>query len=211
MSALAAPASKGALTREAILQEAVQMASELGLEGLSIGRLAEATGMSKAGLFAHFGSKEELQLATLKAVRDTVTREVFVPAFKAPRGLKRLVAVCDRWLAYAESDTFRGGCPIAAASSEFDGRPGPVRDYTAECMLDLRRTLERLLREAREAGELSKEADPEQLAYEFHALALGANGAFQLHEDPEAFRRSRRAIKERLRLYTAPGTRLAPL
>ncbi len=210
MPAAAVP-TKGALTREAILQEAVQMASELGLEGLSIGRLAEPAGLSKAGLFAHFGSKEELQLATLKSVRDTVAREVFIPAFRAPRGLKRLLAVCDRWLAYAESETFRGGCPIAAASTEFDGRPGPVRDYTAECMLELRHTLARLLREAKEAGELAKEADPEQLAYEFHALALGANGVYQLHDDPQAFARSRRAIKERLRLYTAPGARLSPL
>jgi len=207
----AVSSSKGALTRETILQEAVQMASELGLEGLSIGRLAEATGLSKAGLFAHFGSKEELQLATLKAVRDRVAMEVFVPAFKAPRGLKRLVAVCDRWLAYAESEIFRGGCPIAAASSEFDGRPGPVKDYTAECMAELRQTLARLIREAKAAGELAKEADPEQLAYEFHALALGANGAFQLFGDRAAFAMSRRAIKDRLRAFTAPGTRLSPL
>ena len=204
-------ASKGALTRDAILQEAVQVASELGLEGLSIGRLAEATGMSKAGLFAHFGSKEELQLATLRAARDRVAREVFIPAFQAPRGLRRLLAVCDRWLAYAESGVFRGGCPIAAASSEFDGRPGPVRDFTAECMAELRQTLARLVREAKEAGELSKEADPEQLAYEFHALALGANGAYQLFGEPKAFAMSRRAIRERLRAFTAPGTRLAPL
>ena len=203
--------SKGALTRDAILQEAVQMASELGLEGLSIGRLAEATGLSKAGLFAHFGSKEELQLATLRAVRDRVAQEVFVPAFKAPRGLKRLVAVCDRWLAYAESEIFRGGCPIAAASAEFDGRPGPVKDYTAECMAELRQTLARLVREAKATGELAKEADPDQLAYEFHALALGANGAYQLFGDRQAFAMSRRAIKERLRAYTAPGTRLSPL
>lgn len=207
----AAPTSKGALTRETILQEAVQMASELGLEGLSIGRLAEATGLSKAGLFAHFGSKEELQLATLRAVRDRVAQEVFIPAFKAPRGLKRLVAVCDRWLAYAESEVFRGGCPIAAASAEFDGRPGPVREYTAECMLELRQTLARLLREAKVSGELSKEAEPEQLAYEFHALALAANGAFQLHGDRAAFAMSRRGIKDRLRAFTAPGTRLSPL
>lgn len=203
--------SKGALTRDAILMEAVQVASELGLEGLSIGRLAEATGLSKAGLFAHFGSKEELQLATLRAVRERVAQEVFVPAFKAPRGLKRLLAVCDRWLAYAESGVFRGGCPIAAASSEFDGRPGPVKDYTAECMAELRQTLARLLREAKASGELSKEADPEQLAFEFHALALGANGAFQLFGEGAAFAMSRRAIKERLRAYTAPGTRLSPL
>ena len=207
----AAVASKGALTRDAILQEAVQMASELGLEGLSIGRLAEAAGMSKAGLFAHFGSKEELQLATLKAVRDTVAREVFVPAFKAPRGLKRLLAVCDRWLAYAESEVFRGGCPIAAASTEFDGRPGPVKDYTAECMAELRQTLARLIREAKATGELAKEADAEQLAYEFHALALGANGAYQLFGDRQAFAMSRRGIKDRLRALTAPGTRLSPL
>ncbi|MBS1766464.1 MAG: TetR/AcrR family transcriptional regulator [Acidobacteria bacterium] len=207
----AASVTKGALTRDAILAEAVQMASELGLEGLSIGRLAEVTGLSKAGLFAHFGSKEELQLATLRAVRDRVALEVFVPAFKAPRGLKRLVAVCDRWLAYAESGVFRGGCPIAAASAEFDGRPGPVKAYTAECMAELRQTLARLIREAKATGELAKEADPGQLAFEFHALVLGANGAFQLFDEQAAFAMSRRAIKERLRAYVAPGTRLAPL
>lgn len=204
-------ASKGALTRDAILQEAVQVASELGLEGLSIGRLAEATGMSKAGLFAHFGSKEELQLATLRAARDRVAQEVFLPAFQAPRGLKRLLAVCDRWLTYAESGVFRGGCPIAAASLEFDGRPGPVRDYTATCTRELLDTLARLAREAREAGELSKDADPEQLAFEFHALEMAANSVYQLLGDRRAFDRSRQAIKARLRALTAPGTRLAPL
>ncbi len=203
--------SKGAMTRDSILVEAVQVASELGLEGLSIGRLAEATGLSKAGLFAHFGSKEELQLATLRAARDRVAQEVFLPAFKAPRGLKRLVAVCDRWLAYASSGVFRGGCPIAAASAEFDGRPGPVKDYTAECMAELRQTLARLIREAKASGELSKDADADQLAFEFHALTLGANGAFQLFGEEAAFAMARRAIKERLRAHTAPGTRLAPL
>lgn len=208
---VAPPSAKGALTRDTILQEAMQMASELGLEGLSIGKLADATGLSKAGLFAHFGSKEELQLATLKAVRDWVAEEVFLPAFKAPRGLKRLLAVCDRWLAYAESEVFRGGCPIAAAASEFDGRPGAVRTYTAECMGELRQTLVRLIREAKASGELSRDADPDQLAYEFHALALCANGAFQLFGDRQAFAMSRRAIKDRLRSFTAPGTRLAPL
>lgn len=207
----AATASKGALTRDAILREAMQVASELGLEGLSIGRLAEAMGLSKAGLFAHFGSKEELQLATLRAARDRVAREVFIPAFQAPRGLKRLLAVCDRWLAYAESGVFRGGCPIAAASLEFDGRPGPVKDYTAACTRELLDTLARLAREAREAGELSREADPEQLAFEFHALEMAANSVYQLLGDRRAFARSRQAIKARLRALTPPGTRLSPL
>lgn len=205
------PAGKGAVTRQTILQEAMDLASVNGLEGLTIGSLAEATGMSKSGLFAHFGSKEELQLATIQAARTVFQDQVFIPALQAPRGLKRLCAVAASWLDYAEREMFRGGCFFAAVSAEFDSRPGPVKDLVAACMKGWQESLTRLAQEAKDAGELSRAADPEQLAFEFLALALGANGAYQLHRDHRAFVMARRAIKDRLKGFTAPGTRFSPL
>ena len=210
-SAIPLALGKGAFTRQAILQEAMDLASVNGLEGLTIGSLAEATGLSKSGLFAHFGSKEELQLATVQAARALFQERVLRPAFQSPRGLKRLCAVLASWMDYAEREMFRGGCFFAATSVEFDGRPGPVRDLLAVCMTDWRGTLARLVREAKESGELSKGADPEQLAFEFYALAFGANGIFQLHRDHQAFAMARRAIKERLKAFSAPGMRFSPL
>ncbi|WLT33082.1 TetR/AcrR family transcriptional regulator [Geothrix sp. PMB-07] len=205
------PANKGALTRQAILQEAMDLASVSGLEGLTIGSLAEATGLSKSGLFAHFGSKEELQLATVQAARALFIEQVFAPALAAPRGLKRLCAALVSWLNYAEREMFRGGCFFAAVSVEFDSRPGPVKDMVAACMGDWRASLARLVSEAKESGELSRGADPDQLAFEFEALAIGANGAFQLHRDHRSFTMARRAIKERLKTFATPGTRLPSL
>lgn len=205
------PVNKGAATRQAILQEAMNLASVSGLEGLTIGSLAETAGLSKSGLFAHFGSKEELQLATVQAARALFVDQVFAPTFSAPRGLKRLCAVLAAWLNHAERELFRGGCFFAAVSVEFDSRPGPVKDMVAACMRDWRGSLARLIAEAKETGELSRGADPEQLAFEFEALALGANGAFQLHRDHRSFTMARRAIKERLKAFSAPGTRLPSL
>ena len=205
------PPGKGALTRQAILQEAMDLASMNGLEGLTIGSLAEATKLSKSGLFAHFGSKEDLQLATIQAARAVFVEQVFAPAVKAPRGLKRLCAALAAWLDYAEREMFRGGCFFAAVSVEFDSRPGPVKDLVAACMSDWRSSLARMITEAKESGELSRSADPEQLAFEFLALALGANGAFQLHRDHRSFTMARRAIKDRLKAFAAPGTRLPVL
>lgn len=202
------PAHKGALTRQAILQEAMDLASVNGLEGLTIGSLAEATNLSKSGLFAHFGSKEELQLATVQAARAVFIEQVLGPALTAPRGVKRLCAVLAAWLDYSEREMFRGGCFFAAVSVEFDSRQGPVRDMVTVCMDDWRTSLARLVREARECGELSRGADPEQLAFEFGALALGANGAFQLHRDHRSFAMARRAIKERLKVFATPGLRI---
>lgn len=205
------PPGKGALTRQAILQEAMDLASVKGLEGLTIGSLAEATSLSKSGLFAHFGSKEELQLATVQAARGVFQDQVFLPALKAPRGLRRLCAVLAAWLDYAEREMFRGGCFFASVSVEFDSRPGPVKDLVAATMTVWRDSLARLVGEARDSGELSRSADSEQLAFEFVALALGANGAFQLHRDHRSFAMARRAIKERLKVFAAPGTRFPPL
>src|SRR5246127_342650 len=119
---------KGVRTRESILRVAVDIASVEGLQGLTIGRLAEELEMSKSGLFAHFGSKEELQLATVEAARQRFVDEMFRPALRAPRGYPRLLAICRSWLDYIKRGVFPGGCFFAAASFEFDGRPGPIRD-----------------------------------------------------------------------------------
>lgn len=210
-AALKGRRAQGARTRQAILERAVDLASVEGLEGLTIGGLASALEMSKSGLFAHFGSKEELQLATVEAAREVFIREVVRPAFEAERGLPRLWRLCDIWLAYVRGGVFRGGCFFAAAAAEFDSRPGPVRDRIAASMKEWLETLKRGVVEAQNAGQLDKEAAPAQLAFEFNALEIGANWAFQLYGDRQAFARAREAILERLRRYATPaGASLLP-
>ena len=162
--------------------------------------------MSKSGLFAHFGSKEELQVATVEAARAIFIREVIKPAFESTEGLQRLWKLCDIWLSYVQSGVFRGGCFFAAAAAEFDSRPGPVRDRIAEIMKEWLATLRNAIKEAQQAGQLDKEIDATQLAFEFNSLELGANWAFQLYGDTRAFKRAREAIRERLNRYaTAAG------
>jgi AcrR family transcriptional regulator len=197
--------AQGERTRKAILETAVHIASAEGLEGLTIGRLALELSMSKSGLFAHFGSKEELQVATVEAAREIFIREVIKPAFEASQGLLRLWKLCDIWLAYVQSGVFRGGCFFAAAASEFDSRPGPVRDRIAEIMKEWLAVLRNAIVEAQTAGHLTNAIDATQLAFEFNSLELGANWAFQLYGDPGAFKRAREAILERLNRYTTPA------
>ena len=202
-------AAQGERTRAAILRVAVDVSSCEGLEGLTIGRLATELGMSKSGLFAHFGSKEELQLATIDAARQIFIDEVIRPAVESTEpGLARLWRKCDSWLDYAQRGVFKGGCFFAAASSEFDGRPGPVRDRVAEVMVEWLAGIEKSVREAQAAGHLDAAADARQLAFEFNALGLGANWAFQLYGDIKAFTRAREAIRYRLRGLT---TAVAPV
>lgn len=178
-------------TRDAILERAVEMASEEGLEGLTIGRLASELALSKSGLFGHFGSKEGLQLATVDAASAVFTREVIEPALAEPEGAPRLRAYLDRYVGYLEREVFSGGCFFAAASIEFDGRPGPVRDRLRDAY---RALLAEFARQARIAGV----DDPEQLAFEAHALVQGANARYQLLDDDAAFARARRAIERLL-------------
>lgn len=201
----------GERKRRSILEVAVDIASAEGLEGLTIGRLASEMGMSKSGLFAHFGSKEDLQLATVEEARGVFIREVVRPAFEAGQGLARLWKLCDIWLVYVRGGVFRGGCFFAAAAAEFDSRPGPVRDRIAEIMKEWLTTLRRAVTEAQEAGQLDRSVDPAQLAFEFNALELGANWAFQLYGDKQAFARARDAILERLRRHaTRSGASCLP-
>src|ERR1700754_2332937 len=144
---------KGQRTRAAILAEAARLATVDGLDGLTIGGLASAIGMSKSGLYAHFGSKEDLQLATIASARETFVAEVFVPALDAPQGLRRLYAACDAFLSHIERRVFPGGCFFAVAATDVGTRQGAVRDAVAAQQRDWIELLERLAQKAMEAGE----------------------------------------------------------
>lgn len=202
---------KGDRTRQAILETAVDLASVEGLEGLTIGRLAQALSMSKSGLFAHFGSKLELQLATVDAARTIFIQEVIVPVLSGEPGLARMWNLCDTWFRYIQRGVFRGGCFFAAASAEFDSRPGPVRDRIAEIMREWLARLVRGLQEAQAEGHLDPKAEPEQLAFEINSLEMGANWAFQLYGDRRAFQRARKAMLELFHRHaTLTGVPLLP-
>jgi len=189
---------KGARTKQGILDRAVDIASVEGLEGLTIGRLAEELEMSKSGLFAHFGSKEELQLATVEAARQRFLDSMFRPALKAPRGYPRLVAICRAWLAYIKRGVFPGGCFFAAASFEFDGRPGPIRDAVVAAMDVWLDALEKAIRMAKEEGHIDRDVDVKQLAFELNAIFFGANFSYQMRDDKRALGRAWKAIETRL-------------
>ncbi len=193
-----ARSTKSSQTRSAILDVAAQIASAEGLEGVSLGRLAQEVGMSKSGLFAHFRSKQDLQLAIVETARSMFIEEVIRPAQGTPSGLRRLRKLAEAWLSYAERDVFRGGCFFVAASLEFDSRPGVVKDRIIEIMGEWLRLLENEIRKARAGNELSSDTDPLQLAFEFNSQMMGANWAYQLLGMRKAFAKARTAIVERL-------------
>ena len=194
---------RGLKTRQTILRKAVDLASLEGLEGLTIGKLASALRISKSGLFAHFGSKEDLQCAVVDAARDIFVERVVRPAYEF-RGLKRLRALCENWLSYGEGKVFPGGCFFSAASLEFDDRPGRVRDQIVELMRKWLKNLEHAAREAQLVGEIKKEVDVRQLAFEIQALAMGANWSSRLFRDQSAFHLVRGAILRRIEQDTGP-------
>ena len=202
--------SVGAATREAILRRAADQASVDGLEGLSIGQLAARLGMSKSGLFAHFGSKEALQLATIEDARKRYVEAVLFPALRAPRGIRQLDALCGSFLSYVERAVFPGGCFFAAAMAEFGAKdPGPVRDAIADCQRQWMTTLERAAADGRDQGELNPACEPEQLAFELEAALLSANWYFHLYSDTTYLERARHAIRHRLVADATPASRLA--
>jgi AcrR family transcriptional regulator len=174
-----------------VLERAIDLASAEGLEGLTIGRLAAEMEMSKSGLFRHFGSKEELQLATVDAAAKRYFKEVVAPALELPEGKARLRALCERYFDHLEQSVFAGGCFWAACSTEFDDRPGPVRDRVGEVVAAW---IALLAGEAERAGA----EEPEQVAFELHSLALGANLRSRLLRDPDAFAHARAAVKRLL-------------
>jgi len=185
-------------TRREILQLAVDLASAEGLEGLSIGRLAAELHMSKTGIFAHFGSKEQLQLATVGAAAQIFVEQVVQPARQSPRGMARLEAMLENWLGYVERIVFRGGCFFAAASAEFDSRPGAVRDQIAELTKAWLAGLQEEIAFAQSQKEIQASVDPPQLAFELHAYVQEANWAYKLFNDKAAFLLARQAIADRI-------------
>jgi AcrR family transcriptional regulator len=190
--------SKGAQTRTLILDHAVAQASEVGLEGLSIGSLAARLRLSKSGLFAHFGSKEALQLATLRAAQELFVNKVFRPAMDAPRGLARIRTLFQNWFEWLESSGQPGGCVILAAAAEFDDRPGLVHDTLLAGQKELRGAIAKAVRLAIETGELPAATDPWQLAFELFGIVLAAHHDRHLFDDPRAAERGRKAIERLL-------------
>ena len=196
--------ARGLRTRTAILRRAVDIASAEGLQGLTLGRLAESLGMSKSGLFAHFGSKEELQLATVEMARQIFIDQITRPALAAPRGMPRLWSIIDRWLAYIERGLYKGGCFFTAASFEFDSRRGPVRDRIAEIMREWIGALVRASELAQKAGHIESRVDATHLAFEIQSIAMGGHWASQLLDDRQSYSRSRALMLEKLRSVATP-------
>ena len=196
----------GERTRRLILDTAVRLATVEGLDGLSIGKLADATGVSKSGLYAHFGSKEELQLATVETARRLFVEVVIAPALAA-EGLDRLRALCESFLAYVEHRTLPGGCFFAAAAAELGGRPGPVRERVAAYQSEWIGLLTATADDAVSRGQLRRDADVTILVFELNALVVAANTAFILHDDPTVIDRARAAVDRVLGAETAaePG------
>ena len=190
---------RGMRTRQAILVHAARVGSAEGLEAVSLQRLAGDLGISKSGLFAHFGSKEELHMATIEAAAQIFTDEVLRPALQVPRGLGRVWALCNSWLSYLERGVFPGGCFFWAVAEEFDSRrPGPVRDSVLEKKNYWSYSLQRAVREAQAAGEIDPGVDPEQLPWELDSLLGGANSGFKGDDGVRAIERGRRGIRDRL-------------
>jgi AcrR family transcriptional regulator len=197
--------SDGERSRNAILREAAQLATVEGLDGLSISRLAEAVGMSKSGLFAHFGSKEELQLATIETAGALFTEHVIEPASAATTGLERLRQLAEGFLQYVEGDVFPGGCFFASVAAEMDTHPGPVRDLAVQVVADWIGQLEAAVRDAQAEGAIDLSEDPEQLVFELHAYLILANAEFVISRESTPIDRARRALERRLTAAAPAG------
>jgi AcrR family transcriptional regulator len=187
---------KGEHTRAAILDVALAQASESGFESLTIGSLAERAGLSKSGLFAHFGSREELQVAAIESAAARYTEAVFMPALKARRGLPRLRALFDRWLDWAERDGMAHGCPMPAAALEYDDRPGPVRDAVVEHFRRLERELIRTVELAISEGHFHAKLDAGQFAFDLLGIMLASHHNARLLRNPSAHSRARAAFEQ---------------
>ena len=194
------PRADGERTRAAILRAATSLATVEGLEGLSIGHLADAIGMSKSGLYAHFGSKQELQLATVEEAERILDHEVIRPALAARPGRAQLAAVCEAYLGYVQRHVFPGGCFFAATAMEMGTRPGPVKDRIAAYQSGFTALLSTLAATAVEQHELPPRETPDRLAFELHAILLAADAKFILLDDPAVLDLARQVVHQRLGL-----------
>ncbi len=187
---------KGDLTRQAILERATAVASQFGLAGLTIGKLAEELELSKSGLFAHFGSKESLQVAVLEHAAERFVELVITPGLRAPRGEPRLRSLFDRWRQWPKLNPMPGGCVFVTAAIELDDRPGPARDLLVKQQRDWQELLAATVRGAISEGHFRNDVDPEQFAYEFYGVMLGYHHALRLLRDPKAEKRAVRAFED---------------
>jgi AcrR family transcriptional regulator len=191
---------KGQQTRAAILDSALRLASQMGLEGLSIGALAEVTHMSKSGVFAHFGSREELQIAVIREYHRRFEEEVFFPAMREARGVPRLRALFEHWLRRVSVEV-DSGCIYISGAVEFDDRPGPVRDALVSMVRAWQDALARAIRIAIDDGHLKDSTDPQQMLFEMHGLILALHHDARLMRTPGAPQRARLAFDRLVNLY----------
>ena len=209
-SALARSHPKGQLTRAAILDAALGLASHMGLEGLSIGALAELMQMSKSGVFAHFGSREELQISVVREYHARFEAEVFTPALSEPRGLPRLRALYERWVRRVSME-LDSGCIYISGAVEFDDRPGPVREALVAMVVSWHRALARAIGIAIEEGHLGAGTDVQQMLFEVHGLILALHHDARFLRSPDAPQRARRAFERIVEQASAPGAKVTPL
>jgi AcrR family transcriptional regulator len=200
--------TKGEQTRAAILDAAFKIASRLGLEGLTIGTLADETGMSKSGLFAHFGSREDLQLAVLEHAARLYGERVFAPALKIDRGLPRLRALFEGWLDWSQSSGLPGGCIMISAANEYDDRPGPIRDAVIEYQHRGNAISEKAVRLAIEEGHLRPETDPKQIAFEMLGIVLASHNNRRLLGDREGRKRALHAFEQLVARHAVDAKKL---
>ena len=192
------PRSDGERSRQAILREAAQLATVEGIAGLSISRLAAAVGMSQSGLFAHFGSKEELQLATIETASALFEEQVIEPAAAASTGLERLQKLAEGFLTHVEERVFPGGCFFASVAAEMDTHPGPVRDRALQLTEEWVRQLETAIRDAQAEGAIDTAEDPAQLGFELDSYLLLGNAQFVVTQDSAPINSARRSVERRL-------------
>jgi AcrR family transcriptional regulator len=194
---------KGQQTKAVIIDAALGLASQIGLEGLSIGALAEVTGMSKSGVFAHFGSREELQISVIREYHDRFEAEVFYAAMQKPRGVPRLQAMFDNWMVQTSAE-IDSGCIYISGAVEFDDRTGPVRDALASSVGSWQTALRRAVELAQEEGQLSRESDAHQIAFEIHGLILALHYEARFLRNPSATERARQGFAHILARYAVP-------
>jgi len=193
---------KGEQTRSAIVAAACELAARDGLEGLTIGALAERMHMSKSGVFAHFGSREDLQIAVLKAYEQRFVQDVLVPGLDAPRGLRRLRAIFDHWLERTAVEA-ASACIWISGATEYDDRPGPVRDELVGMVRSWQRELVRAIRQAVETGELRADTDTGDLVFDLYGVILVLHHDARLLDSPDALARARRAFDRLISTYAA--------